>query len=120
MMGWNEKYRYKVLADIQERDGQTHIIFNLSDFEMSVLMPERNHEDQEWKKAIHSSAYNTKFLHDRRVAKSMTQKDVSDEAKINLRHYQMFECGTREIANASFRLAMSVCDALGIEPKELL
>jgi transcriptional regulator with XRE-family HTH domain len=87
---------------------------------MSVLMPENNHEDQVWKNVIPLSADNTKFLHDRRIAKNMTQKDVSDKANINLRHYQMFECGTREIANASFRLVMSVCGALEIEPKELL
>ena len=86
VMGWNEKYRYKVLADLQEHNGQKHIVFNLASFEMSGLIPEHNHEDREWGKVIPSSSFNTNILHDRRKSKNMTQKDVSDKPNINMRH----------------------------------
>jgi len=63
---------------------------------------------------------NSILLKERRKLKNMTQQEIADKANINIRHYQMFECGSREISNASFRLVMSVCSALDIEPRELL
>lgn len=60
------------------------------------------------------------FLKRTRKNKDMTQQEVADRANINIRHYQMFECGSREITNASFRLVMTLCDVLGIDPKELM
>lgn len=55
-----------------------------------------------------------------RMQKGLTQKEVAETANIAMRHYQMFECGKRDLANASFRVAMAVCRALDIEPKILL
>jgi len=63
---------------------------------------------------------NNTLLKERRVSKEMTQQQVADRAGLNMRHYQMFENGKREITNASFRLVMAVCDAMDIEPKKLL
>ena len=54
-----------------------------------------------------------------RKQKSMTQQEVADAAGINLRHYQMFESGTRDLLNASFRVAYAVCKALDV-PIELM
>jgi len=55
-----------------------------------------------------------------RKIKGMTQQETADKAGLNIRHYQMFENGGREITNASFRIAMSVCKALDIIPDMLL
>jgi len=55
-----------------------------------------------------------------RKANNMIQQQVADKAGINLRHYQMFESGKREITNASFRIAMAVIMALEINADILL
>jgi len=60
------------------------------------------------------------FLRFSRKNKRMTQKEVSDRAKINVRHYRMFENGERNLADASFYTAMAVCHAIGIEPESIL
>jgi len=49
----------------------------------------------------------------------LTQQQVADKANINQRQYQMFESGTRDLINASFRIAMAVCESLEIEPEKL-
>ena len=55
-----------------------------------------------------------------RIRKGATQQEIADKAGINMRHYQMLESGKRDITNASFRVVMSVCKALGIIPDILL
>ena len=55
-----------------------------------------------------------------RIKKGSTQQEIADKAGISLRQYQKFEQGERQITNASFRIAMSVCKALGIIPTMLL
>ena len=54
-----------------------------------------------------------------RKSKGMTQQTVADAAGIHMRHYQMFESGTRDLLNASFRVAYAVCKALDV-PIELM
>jgi DNA-binding XRE family transcriptional regulator len=54
-----------------------------------------------------------------RLRKGMTQQDVANNAGINLRHYQMFEGGKRDLVNASFRTVMAVCKALDVNPESL-
>jgi len=54
-----------------------------------------------------------------RKIKGMTQQETADKAGIPLRHYQKFEREERQITNASFRIAMSVCKALDIIPDML-
>jgi len=58
----------------------------------------------------------TSLLKDARKAKGMTQQQVADMAKINIRHYQGFESGQRNLATATYRIAMEVCTVLDIEP----
>ena len=62
----------------------------------------------------HIASYEASILKDARKANNMTQQQVADKAKIDLRHYQRFEYGNRKITSASFRIAMSVFDALNI------
>jgi len=57
----------------------------------------------------------TNTLKRARKMKGMTQQNVADKANISLRHYQKFESGERDLNNASFRIGLSVCKALGIE-----
>ena len=62
----------------------------------------------------------TSILKNARKVKGMTQQQVADKAKINLRQYQGFEGGQRNLATASYRIAMAVCMALDIEPDCLI
>ena len=55
-----------------------------------------------------------------RMRKGLTQQEVANKAGVSWSQYQRFETGTREITNASFRITMSVCKALGIVPETLL
>jgi len=72
------------------------------------------------RRTICCASFETNPLKRARTEKGMTQQEVADKAKISIRHYQMFEREEREIANASFRLVISVCDALDINPRSLL
>jgi len=58
-------------------------------------------------------------LKEARIAKGMTQQQVADKAGIAMRHYQQFECGNRNLLNASFRITMAICFALDIDPRSL-
>lgn len=51
-----------------------------------------------------------------REALGLTQQEVSDRAKINIRQYQRLENGERSIYNSSFRIGLNVCHALKIDP----
>ncbi len=50
----------------------------------------------------------------------LTQQQVADRAHIQLRQYQRLESGERSIYNASFRVAISVCKALNLDPQRFI
>ncbi len=56
------------------------------------------------------------ILHNRRVAFGLTQQQVADLAGIQLRQYQRLESGERSIRGASLRIALSICNALQLDP----
>ncbi|HCC34789.1 MAG TPA: hypothetical protein DEQ02_03825 [Ruminococcaceae bacterium] len=45
----------------------------------------------------------------------LTQQQVADKAGIAMRHYQMFEGGTRKLSTSSFHLASKVLRALELD-----
>ena len=51
-----------------------------------------------------------------REALGLTQQEVADRAKINIRQYQRLENGERSIYSSSFRIGLNVCHALKIDP----
>lgn len=51
-----------------------------------------------------------------REALGLTQQEVADRAKINIRQYQRLENGERSIYSSSFRIGLSVCHVLKIDP----
>lgn len=51
-----------------------------------------------------------------REALGLTQQDVADRAKINIRQYQRLENGERSIYSSSFRIGLNICHALKIDP----
>ena len=55
------------------------------------------------------------LLH-RRKQLGMTQQEVADAAKIQLRQYQRFERGERTMASASMRIGLSICAVLELDP----
>lgn len=50
----------------------------------------------------------------------LTQQQVADRAKIQLRQYQRLETGERSFYGASFRIAISVCKALQLDPQRFI
>lgn len=52
----------------------------------------------------------------RREEFGMSQQQVADAAGITLRQYQRFESGERRIASASFRIGLSICSVLKLDP----
>lgn len=59
------------------------------------------------------------ILRNRRVALGLTQQQVADMAKINLRQYQRVESGERHITGASAKMMLAICAALKINPYDL-
>ena len=55
-------------------------------------------------------------LRDYRHKLGLTQQQVADKAKIQLRQYQRFESGEGNLSSSSFRIACRVMDALGLDP----
>ena len=45
----------------------------------------------------------------------LTQQQVADKAQVAMRHYQMFECGTRKLSSSSFWTASKVLKALELD-----
>jgi len=45
----------------------------------------------------------------------LTQQQVADRADVAMRHYQMFEGGTRKLTSSSFHLASRVLRALELD-----
>ena len=57
------------------------------------------------------------ILKSRRINLGLTQQQVADRAKIQLRQYQRLESGERSIYGASFRIGLAVVEALELDPK---
>ena len=56
------------------------------------------------------------ILRERRVILGMTQQQVADKAHIVLQQYQKFESGEIEMASASLRITLTICDLLNLDP----
>lgn len=56
------------------------------------------------------------ILQERRKELGFTQQQVADMAKIQLRQYQRFEKGEREMHSASMRIGLSICAVLKLDP----
>lgn len=59
---------------------------------------------------------NFEILIERREQLGLSQKEVAEKAKIQLRQYQRFETGERTLASATLRIALAVCDVLELDP----
>ena len=55
------------------------------------------------------------ILRDYREKLGLTQQQVADKAKIQLRQYQRFEAGERNLSSSSFNIACMVIEALGLD-----
>lgn len=60
------------------------------------------------------------ILRNQREVLKLSQQQVADKAKIQLRQYQRFESGERSIYGASFCIAISVCKALQLDPQRFI
>ena len=58
------------------------------------------------------------LLKNRRLELGLTQQQVADKAKIQLRQYQRVESGERHIRGASARFMLAICTVLRIDPYE--
>ena len=56
------------------------------------------------------------ILREEREKLGLTQQEVADLAVIQLRQYQRFETGERNLSSASFFTACKVMKALGLDP----
>lgn len=56
------------------------------------------------------------ILKDYREKLGLTQQQIADKAKIQLRQYQRFESGERNLSSSSFNIACRVMEALGLDP----
>ncbi len=60
------------------------------------------------------------IIKNQRKVLGLTQQQVADRAYIQLRQYQRLESGERSIYGASFRVAISVCKALNLDPQRFI
>lgn len=60
------------------------------------------------------------ILKNRREELGMTQQQVADKARIQLRQYQRFESGERDLSSSSMRIGVSVCQALELDPRRFI
>ena len=70
--------------------------------------------DSENNEVIHDHV----LLRNRRIELGLTQQQVADKAKIQLRQYQRVESGERHIRGASARIMLAICAVLKIDPYE--
>ena len=56
------------------------------------------------------------ILKDYRHQLGLTQQQVANKARIQLRQYQKFEMGERNLSSSSFDIACRVIEALGLDP----
>lgn len=55
------------------------------------------------------------ILREKREKLGLTQQQVADKADIQLRQYQRFEAGERNLSSSSFNIACRVIEALGLD-----
>mgnify|MGYP003593786130 CR=1 FL=1 len=60
--------------------------------------------------------YTRDILRSRRDELNLTQQQVADKARIQLRQYQRLESEERSILSASARIMLSVCAVLRLDP----
>lgn len=60
------------------------------------------------------------ILRRRREELGMTQQQVADKAHVQLRQYQRFENGERELYSSSMRIGVSICHALELDPRRFI
>jgi len=56
------------------------------------------------------------ILKERRTSLGLTQEQVAERARIHINQYQKFESGERDLHSASFRIGISICIVLHIDP----
>lgn len=56
----------------------------------------------------------------RRKQLGLTQQQVAEAAKIQLRQYQRLESGERSMASASLRIGLSICGVLKLDPRRFV
>ena len=56
------------------------------------------------------------ILYNQRKALGLTQQEVSQLVGIHVRQYQKFESGEIEMASASLRITLTICDILNLDP----
>ena len=61
-------------------------------------------------------SYDRFILKKRRKQLGLTLQDVADKAGINIKQYQRFETGERELTDASFMTTVQVLKALELDP----
>ncbi len=61
-------------------------------------------------------SYDGIILKKRRRQLGMTLQDVAEKAGIDIKQYQRFEAGDRELASASFMTTVQVIKALELDP----
>lgn len=61
-------------------------------------------------------AHDGSILQERRKELKMTQQQVADAARIQLRQYQRVEAGERTFSGSSARIMLSVCEVLQLDP----
>lgn len=59
-------------------------------------------------------------LKEARAAAGLTQKQLADAAGVNIRLVQKVEGGEAEAGNLTARNLLSLADALGVDPRELI
>ena len=77
-------------------------------------LPTTTFEGEEWVMFAHDYV----LLKNRRLELGLTQLQVADKAKIQLRQYQRVESGERHITGASARIMLAICAVLKIDPYE--
>lgn len=56
------------------------------------------------------------YFRRQREAMGLTQRQVAEICKIDIRQYQRIESGERYISSATFRLGIRICAALSLDP----
>ena len=57
----------------------------------------------------------SEILIEARKKLGLTQQQVADKAHVAMRHYQMFEGGTRKLSSSSFYTASNILEALELD-----
>ena len=60
------------------------------------------------------------MLHEARLRLGLSQQQVATLIGIQIRHYQRFEYGEREIQQINIRAGLSLCAVLELDPVDLV